>query len=189
MIAEIREIARQERENRKLLDGLIGDHPADRAEDDLINFLTQVRHERMVVCLREIERMAVYGSTVKPIGDEIQMLWHVRYLYELIAEIGIAHAFMRDEVEHGKRSRKRSQQTAVLENQLVRHFTDVGYADLTEALRLAEKRALFYQDIDMLDHQHEALLLFREFIDRVERLRVVNCHEPNEAKRPRKVKA
>jgi hypothetical protein len=167
-VAKYRQIIDQElADDELLMEALPKGSGPETAEDRLVNFLSTVRHSEAVRHLREVERMAVYLAVAAPTAAELQQLWHVRWMYQQIAEIGAAHQAWLQAEEAGKRSRKRVRLPAVHEDRLLKHLDE---PEPLKGLRLAEKRAAYMQPIPMLDYQHEALYFLRELIERVEPL-------------------
>ena len=168
VLAQYAQLAREERASNRELDKVMGPRDKDAvAEDNVINFLSAVGHAKAVQHLRVVEKMAVYQAQPAPDDREIDLLWSVRQLYEHLEKIGHAQQEVMENLEKGQGAKRRSKALNVLEYSMLREMQE-DFRKTLAGLRLAEKRACYMQEIEMLDYQLDALLFLRELTDRLE---------------------
>lgn len=184
------EVLRAEREHNRMLASLPStaaipvdpeQERADRAEDDFINFLSQYGHAEASKALRAVEHLAVYCCTLALRPGDVDKMWSLHWMSDQLEAIGIAHDAMLVDVEAGKRPRRTAERADTKEAELIQHLGSYGYFNVMEGLRLAEKRAVYWQDDPLHSTHYPALLFYREFLDHLEALREGHAL-PNEAR-------
>lgn len=143
----------------------------DRADDALNGWVEHCDGVCLAQALKRVEAHCLYYGVAAPSREDLEQLMQLHQVSQYLEDIGEATHREKALLQAGKRPalavRDRRE---FAEGQLRNHLETYGYPMIVRALRHAERKVIYFSEVDLNDEVHGDLLLLRELTDRIEQL-------------------